>query len=128
MAKPRIRNCFLAFMLLAGPAWSADTVTPKELGRQLDAGEAPLILDVRTEAEYLDGHVPGARLIPHDRIGEYMDSLSQHRQDPVVVYCHSGGRTEKAIRELEQAGFSRVIELEGSFQAWKRSEQPVEVP
>jgi rhodanese-related sulfurtransferase len=123
-----IRILALVLAMSALPAWSAETISPEKLGQQVEAGKAPLILDVRTEEEYLEGHVPGARLIPHDRIGEYMDSLSEHKNEPIVVYCRSGNRTEKAIDKLEKADFSQVIELEGSFQAWKQTGQTVEQP
>lgn len=120
-----IRVLALTLAMTALPAWSAETVSPEKLGQQIEAGKAPLIIDVRTEAEYLEAHVPGARLIPHNRIGEYMDSLSNHKDEPIVVYSSNGNRAGQAIGKLEDAGFSQVIELKGSFQAWKKSGQPV---
>lgn len=121
-----LRIVALSLALMAAPGWAAETVTPEELAGQMDSGKAPLILDVRTEQEFLDGHIPGARLIPHDKIGDYMDSLSEHKDDPVLVYCGTGKRAGKAAEQLEEAGFEQVLTLEGNFPGWKDGDRKVE--
>lgn len=120
------RTLVLLLTLATSFAWAAGTISPQQLNEQIEAGKAPLVIDVRSEEEYLNGHVPGARLIPHDQIGEYLDTLSTHKDDRIVVYCRSGNRTKQAIEKLEQAGFEHIIELEGSFQGWNDGERPVE--
>lgn len=126
MTRILIRTLALSLALVALPGWAADTITPEKLAGQVEAGKAPLIIDVRSESEYLEGHVPGARLIPHDKIGGYIESLSEHKEDPVVLYCGSGKRTHKAMDRLEEAGFEQLIELEGHFPAWQDNGHPVE--
>ncbi len=126
MTRIFLRTLALGLALLSMPAWSAETVTPGKLAGQLESGKAPLIIDVRTESEYLDGHVPEARLIPHDKMGGYIDSLSEHKEDPVVIYCGSGKRTQQAMERLDEAGFDQLIELKGHFPAWKEGGHPVE--
>jgi 3-mercaptopyruvate sulfurtransferase SseA len=48
----------------------ASAIPPDELARRIASGDAPLILDVRTPEEFVDGHLPGARNIPHDALAE----------------------------------------------------------
>ena len=121
-----LRIFALSLALIAAPAWTAESMTPAKLAQQLQAGEAPLILDVRTEKEFLNGHIPGARLIPHDKLGDYMDSLKEHKQSPVLVYCASGNRSGQAAAKLEEAGFEQVLTLEGDFPGWKNGDRKVE--
>lgn len=114
----------LAFM----PAQAATSISPEGLQSLLQQGEAPLIIDVRSEEEYLAGHIPTARLIPHDQVGDYLETLEPYKDQDIVVYCHSGARADKAIKKLEQAGFQRIIHLEGGFQAWKAAGGKVVTP
>lgn len=121
-----LRIFALSLALIAAPAQAAESMTPAELAQQLQTGKAPLVLDVRSEKEFLDGHIPGARLIPHDKIGDYMDSLSEHKDEPVLIYCGTGKRTQKAVDQLEDAGFEQLRTLEGNFPAWKDGDRKVE--
>lgn len=86
---------------------------------------SPQVLDVRTPEEYAAGHVPGARLIPHDQVAARVAELDPAR--PVVVYCRSGRRSLLAEDVLRKAGFD-VAQLEGSWQAWQAAGLPVECP
>lgn len=123
--KNLIRSMLLSLMVVTAPALAAENISPDQLAQQIEAGTAPLIIDVRTEEEYLNGHVPGARLIPHDKIGNYTESLSSHKDRPIVVYCRSDNRAQMAIDTLEKAGFKKVHLLKGSFQAWQQGDHKV---
>lgn len=61
------------------------------------------LLDVRTDEEYLDGHIPGALHIPVDELRQRITELNPHR--PVYLYCQSGLRSYVATRILTQNGF-----------------------
>ena len=65
-----------------------------------------LLLDVRPEAQYLAGHIRGARNIPYARLKEEMAALPKDRV--LVCYCEHGGASLKAARELSLAGFEAV--------------------
>ena len=123
--KAFIKTLALITVLLAGPALAAGTITVDALADRIEAGKAPLIIDVRTEGEYLAGHVPGAQLIPHDQMASYVDSLAAQKDDEIVLYCKSGRRAGMASETLEAAGFSNVRILDGSFQAWSAADKPV---
>ena len=106
----------------AVPAAEAPTA-PAALAAKIDAGTAPLVLDVRTPEEFAAGHVPGAVLIPHDQLEARIAELGEPRE--VVVYCRSGRRSGLAEPVLEAHGF-RVSQLEGSWNAWSAAGLPAE--
>ena len=114
-----------ALLLLAQLSFAAGTISVNDLAQKIDAGKAPMIIDVRSEDEYLAGHVPNAKLIPHDKIGDYTDSLAAQKDEPIVVYCKSGKRANAAVDALEKAGLKKISVLEGSFDAWQSAGKPV---
>lgn len=87
----------------ATPPYSADAPTA-----ELHPDSAALVLDVRTPAEFAEGHVSGAVLIPHDEIAERWQEIAAYRDQPVVVYCRSGRRSELAIDVLREKGFTNL--------------------
>ena len=109
-----------------GGAGGVAAVEPDELEAVLGSGGAPLLLDVRSPEEFDRGHVPGARLIPHDELPDRLAELEAARDGPVVVYCERGGRASAAARVLREAGFRDVRELAGHMARWRREGRPVE--
>lgn len=84
-------------------------------------------LDVRTVAEYSEGHIPGSFNI-NVLDEEHFASISESALDknrPVALYCRSGKRSKKAARILSGKGF-RIYELSTGFNGWKEAGQPVE--
>lgn len=118
-------SVFALLMLVSGVGHAAGSESVDALSTAIEAGKAPLIIDVRSEDEYLAGHVPGARLIPHDQMANYLDSLAAFKDEPVVLYCRSGKRAGMASEVLEANGFSKVQILDGSYQAWSAAGKPV---
>ncbi|HWM32939.1 MAG TPA: ThiF family adenylyltransferase [Pseudolysinimonas sp.] len=90
--------------LLAGPTTGGVHETP------------PLLLDVREAPEASFAALPGSVLIP---LGELPGRLGElDPEAPVVVYCHHGVRSGRALDVLEQAGFTRARHLTGGIDAW----------
>ena len=122
-------RCLASVLLfLALPALAAEVPVPAtELAAQIAAKDAvhpaPLILDVRTPAEFAAGHVPGAVLIPVDQLAARVGELGAPRE--IVVYCRTGHRSGLAEPVLEKSGF-RVHQLAGSWQAWEAAGMPEE--
>lgn len=88
--------------------------------------DSTTILDVRTPAEYAEGHLPGAKLIDvssSDFMVIALKTLPQNK--PVAVYCRSGRRSANAARMLTEAGW-RVANLKGGYLAWTAEGKPVE--
>lgn len=111
---------------LADEAARSETISAEELAARIAAGDAPLVLDVRTPEEFDAGHLPGARNIPHDALAERLDELGVAPDDEIVVHCHSGRRAMAAELTLRDAGYSRVRDLTGHWQEWKRAGLPTE--
>ena len=88
--------------------------------------ENAIVLDVRTKAEYDDGHLIGAKLIDVNSSDFMVEALRTLPQDrPIAVYCRSGRRSAKAADMLVEAGW-RVVNLKGGYMAWTAKEKPVE--
>ena len=74
------------------------------------------MLDVRTPAEWLEAHIPGATLIPLDELGVRMNELPA--DEIIVIYCRSGNRSGQALDLLLKAGYSDIFSMEGGIQDW----------
>jgi phage shock protein E len=71
----------------------------------------PLIIDVRTDAEWKDGHIEGAILIPYDMIGEKTGTTAKDKSKRIYVYCRSGRRSKIAKETLGKLGYKDVVNL-----------------
>lgn len=82
-----------------------------------DMGEGDLILDVRTPAEFSEGHILGARNQDHESVGAIADELKNYRT--VYVHCKMGGRAQKAADDLEMAGLTNIVCVnQGGMHRW----------
>ena len=80
----------------------------KEYGNTPDA----VLLDVRTEEEYREGHIPGSRNVPLHELDDALHVIG-NRSTPVFVYCYSGARSRRAASALQEMGYTRVRNLGG---------------
>jgi phage shock protein E len=109
------------------PAASFRTIDAAAL--QVRNGQAGLVvLDVRTAAEYAEGHVPGAINVPYDEVEARLGELDAMRGSEVVVYCRTGRRAGLALDVLARSGFERLRHLEGDIEGWVAADRPVAVP
>lgn len=88
--------------------------------------EGVLILDVRTSREFNAGHVPNAINIPHDELASRVGELKTDPTAPVVVYCERGKRAGIAANLLADAGYTRILHLEGDMEQWRANDRPTE--
>jgi len=95
---------------------------PSELAAYLDAGHAPILLDVRERWEWDLCRLPDAILIPMGELAARVAELD--RDAETVVICHHGVRSFHAARFLEAAGFSNVVNLSGGVAAWADEVDP----
>jgi len=86
-----------------------------EAHRRVEAGAT--LVDVRSAAEFAEGHLPGAVNIPVDELASRLDELGGPEAS-VIVYCRSGARSGKAERLLKEKGFTRVLDL-GPMSNWE---------
>jgi len=74
------------------------------------------MLDVRTPAEWLEVHIPGATLIPLNELGVRMNELPA--DGIIVIYCRTGNRSSQALDILLKAGYSDIFSMDGGIQDW----------
>ena len=72
-----------------------------------------IILDVRREDEFAEGHIPGAINIPNETIADKEISLLSDKNKTIYVYCRSGNRSKQAAAKLVQLGYTNIIEFGG---------------
>jgi rhodanese-related sulfurtransferase len=105
------------------------TISPRDLARRQDDGEAPLLIDVRSAAEYEQLRARGARWLPLDRfdgdhLPETVGASDAGRERPVYLICLSGKRSEEAARRMVRSGLPNAVVVAGGTEAWARSGLP----
>ena len=101
------------------------TIHAEQARSLIDSNPSLIVLDVRTEQEYLEEHLEGAKNIPLDEIEERLGELDIERG--ILVYCRSGGRSSQASEILVRNGFSQVYNLEGGIAEWRSAGYPTTV-
>ncbi len=91
-------------------------LTPLQIKEILESGEKIRLIDVREEWEYKIAKIPGSELMPLSRFVEFIPSLDP--KDKIIVYCHKGVRSLNVCYYLFNAGFDRIINLNGGIDAW----------
>ena len=105
-------------MMLGGFFQPVKSITPEEVRRVVkEKGAADYcLIDVRQPAEYAEGHLPGAKLIPLGELQARIDDIDTTR--PVIVYCRSGNRSRSAVGLLNGAGRGDVFNMTGGILAY----------
>jgi adenylyltransferase/sulfurtransferase len=100
-----------------------DATRAREL---VESGE-PVVVDVREQDEWDEGHIPGAVHIPRGHLEARIERAAPDPGRPVVVYCSAGNRSAFAAKTLEEMGYGNVASLAGGFTDWKRNGFPVQL-
>ncbi len=95
-----------------------EDITVFELKEKMDAGELPLLIDVREVHERAEFNI-GGKHIPLGFVIKSISDLAEYKNDEIVMYCRSGKRSALAQGWLLQAGFKRVRNLTGGMLAWQ---------
>jgi adenylyltransferase/sulfurtransferase len=108
----------------AQQAASGSTITATELKDMLDRDDNIYLVDVREPNEYEIVSIPGATLIPKDRIlqGSALEELPQDKK--IVLHCKSGARSAECLAVLHNAGFSDAVHVGGGVLAWVSQVDP----
>ena len=122
-----------------GPSWPSvkemvrqdfpdvEHVSADELSRLMATApdNAPILLDVREEAEYAVSHLPNAvRVQPETDRSAFLDTLDHDA--PIVAYCSVGYRSSELVHKLRERGFTNIRNLEGSIFEWANGGRSVE--
>ena len=96
-----------------------ENITAEELKKRIDGGEALHIVDVREPQEHEEFNI-GGKLIPLGDIrAMQVDEIEDLKEEEVIVYCRSGGRSGQAAMLLETMGFQNVKNLTGGMLGWQ---------
>jgi len=93
--------------------------------QEYTAAPRNMVIDVRTEQEWKDGHLDGAILIPHDRIGQEITAVAPDKKTRIFLYCRTGRRTGLAYDVLKKAGYEDIVNLSTLENASKELNLPI---
>jgi rhodanese-related sulfurtransferase len=102
-------------------------ITMHDLNDKLgQLAEGEVILDVRTEEEFEEGHIPGAINISHESVADRIDELKKYKK--IYIHCRSGGRVRVAAAALQAAGLGdrMVCIFDGGMLDWAAAGYPLE--
>ena len=105
-----------------------DEVDAVETRDLLEGAEPPLLIDVREDDEWAEGHLPGAVHVPRGHLESRIEQAATDRSRPLVLYCAAGNRSAFAAKTLEELGYEHVSSLSGGFTDWKRNGFPIQLP
>ena len=129
MTKQSVRQKFIHWILIGATSVtllltgcqpsSLASVTPKEADAMFSEKKA-IIVDVREDSEWNEGHIAGAIHIPLAQVESRLSELAQYKDSTVIMQCRSGKRSAKAAVIFQYAGFSKVYNLTGGIIAWSK--------
>ena len=113
--------CTLLYLLLLSGCSQSETITEtnymqitaKEAKNIMDNETDYIILDVRTEEEFSEGHIDGAILIPDYEIADKAEEILTDKDQLILIYCRSGRRSKLAADSLVTMGYTNIKEFGG---------------
>jgi len=81
-----------------------------------------LVVDVRPPEEYVDGHIPGSKLIPLGELNKRINELPKNKE--IICVCASGSRSHSATKFLAGAGYN-AFDMQGGMFMWQRAKLPM---
>jgi len=114
---------FLLVRSYVGPG-AAKALTPMQALQLINHQDA-LVLDVRTEKEFNEGHIINAMSAPLGVLSNRLTQLAPYKQSPIIVVCRSGARSGQAVATLKKAGFGQIYNLSGGIMAWQSANMPL---
>ena len=109
---------------------SADNTVVNEVSAKEAAGMVAngfaTIIDVRTDGEWNNKHIPGAKHFVLSDLKNHLDELKSYKNKKLIMQCATGGRSSKAVEILQQLGFDNVVNMTGGIVAWQKANLPIE--
>lgn len=123
----------IALLVVSGTALFLPSLSTLIGGKGLSPTEATIwinrrkahVLDLRPEAAFKEGRLPGAKLISLNEIASTIEKWKLDRKHPVVLVCDTGNHSRKALIEVKKLGFLEVGILDGGVKAWKEAALPL---
>jgi phage shock protein E len=85
----------------------------------------PLVIDVRTDSEWKEGHLEGAIRIPYEKIGEEIEKVVPDKKTKIILYCKTGRRSGIALDTLKKLGYEDVTNLINAQEASEKLKIPI---
>jgi rhodanese-related sulfurtransferase len=98
------------------------SLTPAQAQELITHGDVDVV-DVREPREWQGGHLPGARLVPLDRLRAEPDAALN--RDNVIFVCAAGARSQTAARFAESRGLKKIYNLTGGTRGWANAGLPL---
>lgn len=118
----------IVLMLLSGNFISVlrgiKQIGPAEATRLINHENA-LVIDIRENKEFTDGHIINSRHIPMNTVQQHISKLASHKNKPVIVSCRTGARSSTVCGWLRKHGFENVSSLKGGIMAWQSANLPL---
>ncbi|MCB1958969.1 MAG: rhodanese-like domain-containing protein [Rhodocyclaceae bacterium] len=122
-----------ALAATSGAFLLAETLRQRGGGSSLSAVQATLminredavVLDVREQNEFYQGHIPNARHLPVAAVDARIQELEPLKNTPIIVCCAVGSRSAGVMAKLRKHGFEKVFNLQGGMASWQQAGQPV---
>lgn len=108
---------------LQSPKIDYGDVTVEQAKELIEKKSSLVLLDVRTDWEFDSGHIEGAINMPVDDLQQRHAELKPN--DEILVYCRTGNRSAKAMQILKDNGYSKIYNMEGGIEAWKKAGYPI---
>lgn len=99
-------------------------ISPLEATLKINRDEA-VVIDVREQGEYANGHIANARHIPLGELDRRLPELEKLKGAPVILCCATGSRSRTATAKLKKAGFDSVFNLKGGLSEWEKAGNPL---
>jgi len=104
---------------------SLDGVTVHQAVNLINREDA-LVVDVRNENEYTNGHIVGAMSVPFGELASAEPKLGKYKDRTILVCCQSGGSSNSAVKVLKGFGFSQVQLIKGGILSWQQENLPLD--
>ena len=116
--------------LLAALVWtSVSTTGPGQLSPadavRLISHEDAVVIDLRPDGEFRNGHIVNAIHVPFDQIESRLGRLGKFRKQPVIAACRTGQQSANVAKRLRSEGFEQVHRLQGGMVAWQNADLPL---
>ena len=104
---------------------SVELISVVDMEEALKLDDVQLV-DVRTKREFASGHIKNAKNIVYQSANWDVQVAALDKEKPVYVYCARGVRSAKCASILEEAGFTKIFDLEGGITKWINEDKTVE--
>ena len=124
--------CLAFIAILGGIVWTffqglsrgVRKLSPSDATRLINHEDA-VIIDVRSDGEFRQGHIVNALNIPESQLAERLGKLNKYRGRPIITTCRTGQVSVKAGGKLVAGGFEKVYTLNGGILAWEGASLPL---